>query len=95
MSVTAIDHGAAYNIGVPLMALHLVLPVWFLDRPLWPQFFLAGRRKVALWLPNSQNDGTEGEVCEDRGLKTEAKVKFSAERIAVPVCSICFEISST
>ena len=54
-----------------------------------------GQAEGCIVTTNSQNDGIEGEVCEDRGLKTEAKVKFSAERIAVPVCSICFEISST
>ena len=95
MSDRAIVHGAAYNIGVPLRALHLDVPVQILERPIGPHFFLVGRQEVELWLQNSQYGGLAGEVCEGRGLKTEAQVKFSAERMAVPQGSICLEISST
>ena len=60
-----------------------------------PHFFLVGRQEVELWLQNSQYGGLAGEVCEGRGLKTEAQVKFSAERMAVPMGSICLDIYIT
>ena len=46
-----------------------------------------GRQKAALWLPNSQYGGLEGEECENRRQKTQSMLNLSAENMAVPMCS--------
>ena len=67
-------------------------PVRFLCRPTGPFFVPLGKQKAALWLQNSQYIGLSG---EDGNRKTQARVKFSAVRMEVPMWSDCFEIPRT
>lgn len=69
--------------------------VKILDRPIGHFFFLVGRQKAVLCLQDSQYGGLVGKECEEGSLKTLGLVKFSAECMAVPICSGCFEISIT
>ena len=64
----------------------------FLWRPIGPFFFPLGKQKAALWLQNSQYIGLSG---EHGNLKTQARVKFSAVRMEVPMWSDCFKIPRT
>ena len=70
-------------------------PLGILGRPVGQILFLGRRQKAALSLQNSQFGRPAGKVCEDRIPKTKAMVMFSDEGMTVPLCSGCFEISST
>ena len=87
MSDRALVHRVAYDIVVPSRAVQVDPHVGFLGRPIGHYFFLVGRQKAALWLQNSQSGGLVGQECEDGSLKTEARVRFRAEAMAVPMCS--------
>lgn len=87
MSDKALVPRVAYDIGVCSRAMQVDPHAKFLGRPIGHVSFLVGRQKAVLWIQNSQSRGLVGQECEDGNLKTKAMLKFSAELMAVPMCS--------